>query len=78
MGSLQLDCCNSTIIFRSDDNFAGIGAIRFSIRGALPATLTLSTLCVLLYSSSIFSFEIKEKIPHRAKRYGIPNLVPLN
>ena len=49
------------LFFRSGHRFAGIGAIRLSIQGALPATLTLSALCALLYSSSIFSFEIKEK-----------------
>ena len=52
------------------------GAFRF--KALLPASLSLSALYAFRYSKSIFFFDIKEKIPHRAKRYGIQNLVPLN
>ena len=61
------------LFFRSGHRFAGIGAIRLLIRGALPAMLPLSALHTLFDSSSIFSFEINRvegpfagcPLPHR-------------
>ena len=61
------------LFFRLVGRFAGIGAICLSIRGALPATLTLPALHALFDSSSSFSFEINRvegpfagcPLPHR-------------